>query len=83
MTQQTKKKLIAWKAVRPMVGDLGRTTWWRLIRDGKAPQPVQLTPGRIAWVESEILDWIDCRQPTHAKAAAHVLPETPERIIRR
>lgn len=62
MTLSTSKKLLAWKTVRPMVGNLGRTTWWRLIRAGQAPRPIRISPGRVAWLESEILEWIDGRR---------------------
>ena len=39
-----------------------RTGIWRLIRDGKFPQPVDLgTPRRVGFYESEVQDWIDAR----------------------
>ena len=55
-------KLISWKAVRPMVGNLSRTTWWRLQRAGSAPRPITLSPGRVAWLEADINAWIDARR---------------------
>ena len=58
------QKLLAWKTVRPMVGNLGRTTWWRLVRAEEAPRPIRISPGRVAWVESDILDWIAAKQQT-------------------
>ncbi|MDX9998093.1 MAG: AlpA family phage regulatory protein [Phenylobacterium sp.] len=62
MTSSTNKKLLAWITVRLMVGNLGRTTWWRLIRAEQAPRPIRISPGRVAWLESEILEWIDERR---------------------
>jgi prophage regulatory protein len=29
----------------------------RLVRAGKFPAPVRLSPNRIAWLEHELLDW--------------------------
>lgn len=37
---------------------LPRTTIWRRVRDGTFPPPIQLSPGRIGWLESEIDAWI-------------------------
>lgn len=53
--------LISWKTLRPMVGNLGRTTWWRLVRAGEAPAPIRISPGRVAWRMADILDWIASR----------------------
>ena len=36
----------------------GRSQLWRLVRVGKFPQPVKVGPGRNAWVESEIDEFI-------------------------
>lgn len=62
MNISTNKKLIGWKTVRPMVGNLGRTTWWRLVRAESAPRPIRVSPGRVAWLESDINDWIDLKR---------------------
>lgn len=51
------KKLLSWKTLRPMTGNLGRTTWWRMIRDGKAPRPIRISPGRVGWWEDDIREW--------------------------
>ena len=37
---------------------LSRTTIWRGVRDGRFPAPIVISPGRVAWLEAEILDWI-------------------------
>lgn len=36
---------------------LGRSTVWRLERDGKFPKRRQISPGRVAWLESELEIW--------------------------
>jgi prophage regulatory protein len=37
---------------------LSRSTIWRMSRQGAMPPPIQLTPSRIAWRESDIENWI-------------------------
>jgi prophage regulatory protein len=34
----------------------------RLIRDGKFPAPVRLGENRVAWIESEINDWLESKR---------------------
>jgi predicted DNA-binding transcriptional regulator AlpA len=38
---------------------LGRSTVWKMVAEGKFPQPVKLTPRTTAWRESEVLRWMD------------------------
>ena len=38
---------------------LSRSTLWRLSREGRIPQPIQITPNRIGWREAEITAWLD------------------------
>ena len=38
-----------------------RTTIWREERAGRFPKRVQLSPGRVGWVGSEIQEWIVSR----------------------
>jgi prophage regulatory protein len=45
---------------------LARMTWsdttlWRRVRDGSFPQPIRISPGRVAWRESDIEAWITAR----------------------
>lgn len=37
---------------------LFRTTLWRLMRAKRFPASVQLSPGRVAWRRSSILNWM-------------------------
>ena len=39
----------------------GKVQLWRLERKGKFPKRVALSASRVAWVESEIDDWIKAR----------------------
>jgi predicted DNA-binding transcriptional regulator AlpA len=54
---QQAERLLSWSQVRPMIGDQGRTTWWRAIRRGEAPAPVKVSSNRVAWRESDIRQW--------------------------
>ncbi len=33
---------------------IGRTTWWRGVKEGRYPQPVKLGPRTTAWRRSDI-----------------------------
>ena len=48
---------------------LSRTTRWRLEREGKFPARRQISDNAVAWVESEILNWIATRQTPLSQAA--------------
>ena len=37
---------------------LSRTTRWRLERSGLFPKRRQISPGLVAWLESEIQEWL-------------------------
>lgn len=53
-------QIIPIKEVCRRVG-ISRTTVWQLIRDGKFPRLVQITPKRKGFVDSEIDAWINAR----------------------
>ncbi len=40
---------------------LSDTTLWRCVRRGDLPSPTRLSPGRVAWEEKTILDWLSKR----------------------
>ena len=44
-----------------LVSSYSRTTIWREERAGRFPKRVQLSPGRVGWLGSEIRDWIKSR----------------------
>lgn len=35
------------------------STFWRLVRNGKFPQPVKLGPNTTAWRASDVMAWVD------------------------
>ena len=47
----------------PQITSLSVVTIWRLRREGKFPEPVALTPGRLAWRLSDITRWMDAQKP--------------------
>jgi len=67
-------RLLPWPKVRDMTG-LSRTTAWRRQKAGDFPLPVQISPGRVGWWESELTAWKASRLP-RAKAAPRPGPRT-------
>lgn len=41
-----------------MLIPIGRSTWWKWVAEGKAPQPVKLGPRTTAWKSEEISEFI-------------------------
>jgi prophage regulatory protein len=37
------------------------TTRWRMIKRGEFPEPVRISPGRVAWKETDIRAWLEAR----------------------
>lgn len=37
---------------------LGQSTIYKMVSLGTFPKPFQIAPNRVAWVESEIEDWL-------------------------
>ena len=40
---------------------LSRSTIYRLMHSGEFPKPVQVSPGRVAWRDSDLADWLSRR----------------------
>lgn len=38
---------------------VSKTTWWKLVREGRAPQPVKLGDRCTAWRATDIAAWIE------------------------
>ena len=55
-------RLLPWGKVRDITG-LSRTTAWRRQKAGDFPLAVQISPGRVAWWESELTAWTTSRAP--------------------
>ena len=52
--------LLSWEALRDLI-PLSRPQVWRLRSAGQFPQPIRLSPNRIAWKSSDVLRWIESR----------------------
>jgi predicted DNA-binding transcriptional regulator AlpA len=59
---------LPWKKVEPRVG-ISRTTAWRLQKAGEFPNPYVVSPGRVAYRESEVEAWKASRGHRTAAAA--------------
>jgi prophage regulatory protein len=57
MSNISSDRLLNWFEVNARVR-LGRSTVWRLERAGKFPLRIHISPGRVAWRESEIDDFV-------------------------
>lgn len=49
-------RLLPWRRVQDIAG-ISRSTAWRLQQAGGFPAPVPVSPGRVAWWESELDAW--------------------------
>ncbi len=54
------ERFLAWRQVRNLTG-LGRTTAWRMRQAGDFPEPVPISPGRVAWRARDIAAWNESR----------------------
>ena len=52
----TEDRLLPWRRVEDIAG-ISRSTAWRLQQSGAFPSPVPVSPGRVAWWESELTAW--------------------------
>lgn len=49
---------------------LSRSHTYALAQKGEFPQPVKLSERSSAWIESEVLDWVECRISQRNEEAA-------------
>ncbi|MFS0738993.1 AlpA family phage regulatory protein [Brevundimonas sp. 3P9-tot-E] len=72
------ERFLGWRQVRDLTG-LGRTTAWRMRQAGDFPEPVPISPGRVAWRERDIARWNESRGPTPEPepAARPITPAPP------
>lgn len=54
-------KLIPFEKVQELVGGISQPTIWRMRRTGTFPEPVSISPNRIAWREADVIAWIESR----------------------
>ena len=55
-----KDRFILAPEVEQMTG-LSKVTRWRGEKDGTFPKRRQISPGRVAWLESEVIAWMESR----------------------
>jgi prophage regulatory protein len=53
-------RLIRLDAVCTRIG-LGRSTIWRMTKDGEFPQPRRLSTHAVAWLEADVNEWVRAR----------------------
>jgi prophage regulatory protein len=56
----TTKQMVRLGRVQEMTS-LARSTLYLLIAKGAFPAQVKLSPRRVCWIESEVLEWIERR----------------------
>jgi len=60
-------KLLRFPVVREMTG-LSRSTIWRLERRGEFPKHHRIAPNVVAWVEEDVIGWIEERTAARQSA---------------
>jgi prophage regulatory protein len=60
-------KLLRFPVVREMTG-LSRSTIWRLERRGEFPRHYRIAPNVVAWVEEDVIGWIEERTAARQSA---------------
>ena len=53
-------RFIRRKAVEERTG-LARSTIYQMVNEGRFPRPVRLGGRAVAWLETEVDDWVDAR----------------------
>lgn len=66
MTEETRVREISFDGIlsdedEKLLTGLSRVTRWRMEREGRYPKRVQLSPGRVGRIGSEIKEWIESR----------------------
>jgi prophage regulatory protein len=52
------------------VTGIPRATIYEMVRKGKFPKQVHLSPRTVVWIETEILEWLQARMSERERAAA-------------
>ena len=58
--KMTANRLLSKATVDEMTG-LSNVTRWRMEKRGEFPKRRQISPNRVAYLESEVIDWMDSR----------------------
>lgn len=57
-TPASNEKLIRFRDLRKSI-PLSRSTIWRKVRDGQFPSPIRIGKSAVAWLSSDIQQWIE------------------------
>lgn len=60
----TSHRLLRLKKVEEKTG-LGRSQIYAFMKTGDFPRSIKIGPNTVAWLESEIDDWIDQKRKNH------------------
>ena len=52
------------------VSGLSHVTQWRMEKRDEFPKRRQMSPGRVGWLESEILEWMNTRPLANIEGVA-------------
>ena len=55
------EEILRYPDVRRKIGDLGRSTLWRLEKAGLFPKRRRISAGTVGWLKSEVDTWIASR----------------------
>ncbi len=61
LSAEAAPRLLPKATVLAMTGIGSPVTLWRKVQAGTFPKPIQISPRRSAWVESEVVEWIRAR----------------------
>lgn len=59
-------RLVAWSEVRRRYLHCSRQHRNRLIKVGLFPAAIRISPNRLAWLESELVAWLEARKAERA-----------------
>jgi len=73
-------RLLPWGRVQEIAG-ISRATAWRMQKTGDFPDPVPVSPNRVAWWESELTAWKATRKASgRARPKPFARPREPRLI---
>lgn len=58
--RRSQDRILRWHELHDKV-NLGRSTVWRMERDGLFPRRRQISPGSVGWLASEVDAWLQSR----------------------
>lgn len=73
-------RLLDWGQVQKITG-MSRTTAWRMQKTGDFPEPVPISPNRVAWLESDLAAWTAERKAAGRTRPRALAPPRAPRLI--